>query len=689
MKIPPPIIPKEHGAWAVLFVPMLVGASIAGKFTLNVLFLALATLGVFLSYMPVQTLLREWFVARQAPEKAHTAKFWAVVYLGAAALFMLPLFLQNLWWLLGIGTLSAIAFFANFVLTRHYAKTVLSDLISVLGLTLSAPAAYYTVTGKLDQTAATLWLMNFLFFGSGIVYVHTKLRAAALKKQDFSFGEKLSLGKLNLIYHLVVLAIAGILAAHNFTPLFAMVAFVPMTIHAIYGTLKLTSTVRFKNLGLILLLHSLIFALLFALGASLIWAQNGRAQTPASAMIESKTLRRTNLQTLINAAQRGDTIFVPAGIYEGNLVIDKKLALIGRDWPVIRGSGDGSAILIAADSCVLKGFVVEHSGKMLVNEDAGILIKSNNNLVAENKLRDVLFGIYLLRANDNEIVGNHVFGRKELEIGERGSGIHIWNSQRNRFIGNVIADSRDGFYIQNANGTYIERNEVFDLRYGVHYMYADSNVFLHNRFHNNVAGAAIMYSRGIVMRHNSFVRNRGFASFGILFQDCHGSVADSNVIADNVVGMFFEASTENIFRHNVIAQNDVALQMFQNSERNTFTENNFIDNLNPLSLVGKRTLTHWSKNGKGNYWSAYDGYDLDHDGIGDVPMKIQNVFDYLEGQYPNLRLYLYSPASQALAAAAKAFPIIEINQEMDEHPMMRPAELYNKEPKTVILEESL
>ncbi|MGH7495298.1 MAG: nitrous oxide reductase family maturation protein NosD [bacterium] len=558
---------------------------------------------------------------------------------------------------------------------RRYVKTILSDLISVAGLTLSAPSAYYVATGKLDQTAALLWLLNFLFFGSGIVYVHTKLRAAALKKPHFSFGEKLRLGKLNLIYHLIVLVIVGILAVKNFTPLFAFVAFVPMTIHAIYGTVKLSSTVRFENLGLILLLHSFSFALLFAISTSLIWAQTDKAQTPTSAIlnsIESKPLSNTNLQAFINAAAHGDTIFVPAGIYESNLVIDKKLVLIGREQPVIRGDGSGSTVLITADSCVFKGFVVERCGKMLVHEDAGILIKSDGNVVAENHLRDILFGIYLLGAHNNTIIANRVVGRNELELGERGSGIHIWNSQHNRFIGNVITDARDGFYIQNANCTYIERNEVFNLRYGVHYMYADSNTFLHNKFYDNVAGAAIMYSRGIVMRHNSFVHNRGFASFGILFQDCHNAIADSNIIADNVVGMFFEASTGNFFRHNIIAQNDVGLQMFQNSERNTFTENNFIDNLNPLSLVGKRTLTRWSENGKGNYWSAYDGYDLDHDGIGDIPMKIQNVFDYLEGQHPNLRLYLYSPASQALAVAAKAFPIMEINQEMDEHPLMRP-----------------
>ncbi len=213
------------------------------------------------------------------------------------------------------------------------------------------------------------------------------------------------------------------------------------------------------------------------------------------------------------------------------------------------------------------------------------------------------------------------------------------------------------------------------MRYGLHYMYADSNTFLQNRFTGNTAGAAIMYSKGIRMRRNVFSDNRGFSSFGVLFQDCHDAIADSNVIVGNAVGLFFEASTRNFFRHNLIAQNDVALKMYQNSVQNTFTENNFIDNLCPLTIVGKRTETHWSQSGRGNYWSTYEGYDLDDDNTGDIPMKIQNVFDYLEGRSPNLRLYLYSPASQALAAATKAFPIIAINQEVDEHPLMRPVAL--------------
>ena len=428
----------------------------------------------------------------------------------------------------------------------------------------------------------------------------------------------------------------------------------------------------------------------FLIGASVCGLIQGtlRAQEDAlrpahaSAPAGSRTV-----QSAIDSASPGDTLIVSAGLYEGNLVLGKRLTLLGKGKAVIRGDGKGSCLTITADSCVVRGFVIERSGRMLVNEDAGILIRSDYNLVAENELDDVLFGIYLLEADSNDVRENRIRGRRQLELGERGSGIHVWNSHRNMFVGNVITDARDGFYIQNANHTLIERNEVFSVRYGLHYMYADSNVFRHNKFYNNVAGAALMYSKGIVFRRNIFVHNRGFASYGILFQDCHGMVADSNIVADNVVGMFFEASTNNLFLNNIVAQNDVALQMFQNSVGNAFANNNFIDNLSPLSIVGKRTASSWSRDGSGNYWSSYEGYDLDGNGVGDVPMKIQNVFNYLEGSYPNLRLYLYSPASQALAVAAGAFPIIKINDEADPFPLMTPVDLRDLVAKHLEIKE--
>ncbi len=381
------------------------------------------------------------------------------------------------------------------------------------------------------------------------------------------------------------------------------------------------------------------------------------------------------LAATLTSVAAGDTIVVLPGVHDGDLTIRQRVTLMGEGGAVIRGDGRGSSITLLADSCVIDGLVVEHCGGMLTDEDAGILVKSNGNVIRNNRLRDVLFGVYLYQSEGNLVAGNAIAGRRELDLGERGSGIHIWNSNRNVFTGNTITDSRDGFYFQNANRTIVEDNVVYGVRYGLHYMYADSNVFLRNVFADNVAGAAVMYSRDITIRHNVFQRNRGFASFGILFQDCAGLVVDSNVVADNVVGLFFEATRNNTFRHNIIAQNDVALEMFQNSTENVFLGNNFIDNLSPLALIGRSTGSHWSAGGLGNYWSGYDGYDMNGDGIGDIPMKIENVFQYLEARNANVRLYLYSPASQALAVAARAFPVIPVSTEADAAPLMLPVPL--------------
>ena len=381
------------------------------------------------------------------------------------------------------------------------------------------------------------------------------------------------------------------------------------------------------------------------------------------------------IQTAIAQARPGDVIEVRAGTYNENLLIDKQLTLIGIDRPVVHGTGNGSVVVITADSCIFRGFRVQHSGADLQNEDSGILLKSSTNRIEENELTDILYGIYFYRSRGNIIRGNTIRGRKELESGERGAGLHLWDSPNNTIEDNTISEMRDGLYIQSCNGNQIRRNHVSNLRYGVHYMFSDRNIFEDNFFANNVAGAAIMYSNHIEFRRNAFVHNRGFSSFGILFQECNELVAEDNFIIDNATGIFTEALRKTKFRRNVIAQNDVALQMFSNSDDNVFTENNFVDNLSMLQLIGKSTTTKWSENGRGNFWSGYDGYDMNEDGRGDVPQRVQDVFEYLEGNHPRLQIYLDSPAAKALAVAERTFPVLRGSHEIDSAPLMRAIDL--------------
>ena len=402
----------------------------------------------------------------------------------------------------------------------------------------------------------------------------------------------------------------------------------------------------------------------------------------AATLVVSSGGQFTDLREAIRSAAPADTVEVRPGTYTGNIILDKPLLLVGIGGPVLRGEGKGSVITVLAPGCSIAGFRVEHSGGMLVEEDSGILLKSGGNRIENNDLRDVLFGVYLYHSDHNTITNNVIFGRKELGPGERGAGIHIWNSSANTIEHNTIAQMRDGMYLQNADSSLIRGNRVYDLRYGLHYMYSNDNVFEDNVFEKNVAGAAIMYSHNIQFRRNAFLHNRAFSSFGILFQDSENCLAEQNLIADNVVGIFMEALRRSRFEHNLIASNDTAIEAFASAEQNEFSRNNFIANLSPIRVIGKSSNMVWERNGTGNYWSEYDGYDLDGDGIGDIPFRIQNLFEYLEGNRPRLRVYLFSPASQALAAAERAFPVLASSSEFDRHPLIKPVQLEIHVPET-------
>ena len=210
-----------------------------------------------------------------------------------------------------------------------------------------------------------------------------------------------------------------------------------------------------------------------------------------------------------------------------------------------------------------------------------------------------------------------------------------------------------------------------DLRYGLHYMFSDDNVFEDNTFENGAAGTALMYSRRIVFRRNRFIRNRGFASVGLLFKACDDVLAEDNLIADNARGIFLEGSYRNVFRRNVVALSDAAIVLYDSSGENRFEGNSFVGNLTPLNLVGRRTDTVFD----GNYWSENHEPDLDGDGRSDRPYRLTSVFDHFRGNLTAADLMSQGFAASALAAAEETFPVLRAVPVEDHSPLVRPPSL--------------
>ena len=374
----------------------------------------------------------------------------------------------------------------------------------------------------------------------------------------------------------------------------------------------------------------------------------------------------------MDAAAPGSTIPVGSGTYDGDLVIDRSVHLLGRGRPLLRGSGAESVVRIRADGVTLEGFDIDGKGGGDLGRDtSGVYVAARNAVIRDCRVVRTLFGIYLYAADGTVVERCEIRGIPGKEPGEKGSGIHVWNTNGFRLSGNRIRDVRDGFYIQSSSHGVVIGNAARDLRYGLHYMFADDNRFEDNLFENGAAGAALMYSKRIVFRRNRFLHNRGFASVGLLLKACDDVTAESNLIADNARGIFLEGSSRDLFRRNVVAESDAAIVLYDSCSAIRFDGNSFVANLTPLDLVGRRTDTVFD----GNYWSGNDVPDLDGDGRSDRPYRLSSAFDHLRGNLTAADLFTQGLGATALAAAERAFPVLDPLPVEDRAPLARAPEL--------------
>ncbi len=76
-----------------------------------------------------------------------------------------------------------------------------AQLVGTVGLTCTAPAAYYIGTGRLDERAFVLWAANWIFAGNQIHFVQLRIRSAhaATLPDKFNRGRFFFLAQLGRV----------------------------------------------------------------------------------------------------------------------------------------------------------------------------------------------------------------------------------------------------------------------------------------------------------------------------------------------------------------------------------------------------------------------------------------------------------------------------------------------------------
>jgi nitrous oxidase accessory protein len=412
--------------------------------------------------------------------------------------------------------------------------------------------------------------------------------------------------------------------------------------------------------------------LLFAAGSICALGQEMAPIRPGSLEGRPASPDLSPLQARLDAAAPGTTVQVGPGTYAGDLIVDKPLHLVGKGRPRLVGSGRGSVVRVRADGVTIEGFSIDgRRGGDLARDSSGVHTASRDTILRDLEIVDALFGIYLREANGAVVERCRIRGIPGRDPGEKGSGIHAYDMEHFRFEANETVGVRDGLYLQNASKGVIRGNVARDVRYGLHYMFSNDNVFEGNTFENGAAGTAIMYSERIVFRRNRFLRNRGYASVGLLFQGCYDVLAEENLVADNARGVFIEGSHRITLRGNVIAGSDVAVVLYDPNGGHRFEGNSFVGNMTPLDLVARHTDTVFA----GNYWSGNVEPDLDGDGRTDRPYRLTSVFDHLRGNLTAADILSDSFAATAIGAAERAFPVLRLVPVEDRSPLARPPHL--------------
>lgn len=364
----------------------------------------------------------------------------------------------------------------------------------------------------------------------------------------------------------------------------------------------------------------------------------------------------SSIQEAINSpdVKDGDTIYVYNGTYYENVIVNKKVSLIGEDrtYTVIYGNGIGTTVYVTANNVNISQFTIQ-------NGTHGIYVTSRNAHVSDNMVTNIsstswAFGIRLREGLGNNTILRNVITSVQSPPDRRGWGIHA--GEGNIIEENLIYDiATDGIAIRAGNNLLIGNNISNTGRWGIqlgdHGGIVRNNVIRRNIISNiNVSGAATgirMWESYATIVEENELQNDDVA---ISLSNCEDNLIRNNAITNSSeIAILIYYGYNNTISRNAIKWNNIAISpgflgdeplpfhdnfIYQNeiienrigiqstgAANNTIFHNNFIHN--EIQVYGSGTNI-WDGGYPlgGNYWSDYVGEDLNGDGIGDSPYII-------------------------------------------------------------------
>jgi len=360
----------------------------------------------------------------------------------------------------------------------------------------------------------------------------------------------------------------------------------------------------------------------------------------------------TTIQSAIDDASNGDTVFVYSGIYYEHIIIYKQISLIGEDKvnTIIDGGGNNSIlweniIRIADDNIQISGLTLRN---LPGHTDDGLSCENYDNICIENCIIHTCYnGINILNSenvsisniiffNNNHLdIQNYFFSKNHIIQGctfsdsDSSISFDVENGViKNCLFSNITAWS----IIVEGNNSLVENNSFFEVGQSIR-INSGTNITCRNNIIENSQGGISFSScsRNFVLDNVLTNISQWWGAINLnhatLNYICGNTIINNDIGPGIGLGIL---SDNNTISENCISNCEIGIRIHYEANNNKFFHNTLISNIQNAYDECNNTWYGYYLGG-GNFWSDYtcdDNYrginqDIPgSDGIGDTPYNI-------------------------------------------------------------------
>ncbi len=369
----------------------------------------------------------------------------------------------------------------------------------------------------------------------------------------------------------------------------------------------------------------------------------------------------SDLAVVLADAKDGDSLCLAPGRWTAPLEITKRISVWGPRDAVIAANRPGSVVTITGAGAALAGLTIDGSSSRFDKLDAAVHVRADDVRVEGVSVVHSVYGILVEKCKRATVIDNHVQGDAATGMGMRGDTIRLWETYDSRVLRNLVEDGRD-MVVWYSSRNLIAENRVLRGRYGTHFMYSHDNDVHDNAYVDGVVGIFVMYSKRVTLARNLVVNASGASGMAIGLKDAGDIVVRENLLVRNTVGIYIDNTPGQADESLTVAGNAIrmcttAIHMHTTPHAARFDGNSLADNgLQLAAEAGTRpTQATW----RGNYFDDYAGYDLDDDGIGDLPHEVESASEDLVAQHAELAFFRGGPALALVDIGSRLLPLWE------------------------------